>query len=134
MKARPADDRTCAATISERLRHLIDTQRQPNGKPYTTRQIGQAVGCSHGHIADLLAGTVAGPRVDILMKIAEFFGRDPAYLIPGSQAGFVPASEDVAQIAFRASRLDRQSLLGVKNLIDQILSGQIEPDNPRSSA
>ncbi|WP_027343895.1 helix-turn-helix domain-containing protein [Hamadaea tsunoensis] len=133
MKAREADDRACSATIGERLRHLIDTQRQPNGKRYTTRQIGQAAGCSHGHIADLLAGTVAGPRVDTLVKIATFFGRDPAYLIPGSLAGFVPASEEVAQIGFRASRLDRESLLGVRSLIDGILSGQIEPDGPGPS-
>jgi len=119
------------STIAGRLRHLIATQRQPNGRAYTTRQIAQAAGCSHGHIADIVSGKVTSPHVDTLVSIAEFFGRDPAYLIPRSRAGFDGAADDVAQIAFRASRLDRESLLGVQNLINQILAGEIKPDNPR---
>ncbi|MEV4415673.1 helix-turn-helix domain-containing protein [Catellatospora sp. NPDC049609] len=113
-------------TIAERVARLFDTHRRPGGRRYTTREVAAAVGCSHTHIAEIANGRVADPHVNVLVGIANFFGKDSAYLIPPSKAGFRPQSEEVASIAFRASRLDADALRGVKALIDEILADTAE--------
>jgi len=107
----------------------MQTQRRPDGTRYTTRQIAAEVGCSHAYIANIANGKVTNPAVDILVGIAKVFHHDPAYLIPESAGGFTPAKAEIAHIAFRASRLDRDSLLGVQSIISAILAGDIPPDN-----
>ncbi|GAB4057217.1 helix-turn-helix domain-containing protein [Catellatospora paridis] len=109
-------------TIAERVSQLFETHRRDDGRRYTTREVAAAVGCSHTHIAEIANGRVPDPHVNVLVGIANFFGKDPAYLIPSSKAGFRAQSEEVASIAFRASRLDADALRGVKALIDEILA------------
>ncbi|BCJ74315.1 hypothetical protein CS0771_38590 [Catellatospora sp. IY07-71] len=113
---------TGGETIAARVAQLFETHRRPDGRRWTTREVAAAVGCSHTHIAEIANGRVADPHVNVLVGIAGFFGKDAAYLIPPSKAGFRPQSEEVASIAFRASRLDAEALRGVKALIDEILA------------
>ncbi len=119
---------TGGETIAARVAQLFETHRPPHGRRWTTREVAAAVGCSHTHIAEIANGRVADPHVNVLVGIANFFGKDSAYLIPTSKAGFRPQSEEVASIAFRASRLDAEALRGVKALIDEILAET--PDGP----
>jgi len=125
----PARDGDGRESIASRVSHLMQTQRRPDGARYTTRQIAAEVGCSHAYIANIANGKVTSPAVDVLVGIARFFHRDPAFLIPESAGGFSPATAEIAHIAFRASRLDRESLLGVQSIISAILAGDIPPDN-----
>ncbi|NUR59369.1 MAG: helix-turn-helix transcriptional regulator [Catenulispora sp.] len=119
-----------SSTLASRLQHLIDSRRKPDGSRYTYREIGAATGSTHGHIHAIATGKADDPHVKVLVRIAEFFNVDPAYLIPPSVAGFACSQPaEVAAIAFRASRLDPEDLKGVQEIINRIVSGEIKPDN-----
>lgn len=80
------------ATIAERLHHLVETHRRPNGKRWSIRQIEAGVaqrgfvGTTRNVIETLLNGSVTDPKMSHLLALAEFFGVPVTYFLESQDA------------------------------------------------
>ncbi len=72
-----------------RLNNLFETRRDPEGKPYSVRQVAAQVGMSASHLSNLRRGRTTRPGADKVEALARFFGVDMAYFM-GSERVTLP--------------------------------------------
>lgn len=59
--------------FQEQFRLLLETQRDPQGQPYSLAAVAKAVGLSEQALAYLLDGRSQQPRLDTLRRLCRFF-------------------------------------------------------------
>ena len=98
-------------TIAERLRHLLDTYRRPNGKPWSIRQIVARLH-TQGHpaitrniITALVNGTVTDPKSSHLLALADFFQVPVTYFFEPQDA--VAEEEALISLAMQDTQIRR---------------------------
>ena len=67
--------------ISERIRHLIDTEDQGNVSAAARR-----LGCPQRTLAKVYSGETRNPGADLLQAIVERYPVDPAWLLTGVES------------------------------------------------
>jgi len=72
-----------------RLNHLFETRRDPEGKPYSVRQVAEQSGVSASYVSNLRRGRTTRPGADKIEALARFFGVDMAYFM-GSERVTLP--------------------------------------------
>ncbi len=72
-----------------RLNNLFETRRDPEGKPYSVRQVAAQVGMSASHLSNLRRGRTTRPGADKIEALARFFGVEMAYFM-GSERVTLP--------------------------------------------
>ena len=72
-----------------RLNHLFDTHLDPEGKPYSVRQVAAQSGVSASYVSNLRRGRTTRPGADKIEALARFFGVQMAYFM-GSERVTLP--------------------------------------------
>ena len=99
--------------LKDLVNFLFDNVMHPDGRPYTTQEVTDHVRISHATINQLRTGRSKNPTLPTLQEICRFFDvplnffdsqtYDECYAILAEKPE--ASTEDVAEIAFRASRL-----------------------------
>jgi transcriptional regulator with XRE-family HTH domain len=98
-------------TIAERLRHLLDTHRRPNGKPWSIRHIVASLNAqgypaiTRNIITALLNGTVTDPKLSHLVALAAFFQVPVTYFFESRDA--VAEEEALISLAMQDTHIRR---------------------------
>jgi transcriptional regulator with XRE-family HTH domain len=81
MNEKKARQGAAAQRFAERLNRLFDERRRPDGEKYTYGQVEAETGgeLSVAYLSMLCNGGVAHPRMDKLVRLADFFGMDIRY-------------------------------------------------------
>ena len=79
-------------TLAQRLDHLFDTVRRPDGQEYTNEHVANAVSAtgvtiSQSYIWQLRKQKKDNPTLKHLQALADFFGVPPAYFFDDAVAG-----------------------------------------------
>jgi transcriptional regulator with XRE-family HTH domain len=133
-KGKPVDQRLEPLLIKDLVNFLFDNVLHPDGRPYTTQEVTDHVRISHATINQLRTGRSKNPTLPTLQEIGRFFDVplsffdcqtvDECYAVLAERPGV--STGDVAEIAFRASRLTAEK---------QIAAGHpvVNPDRTRAS-
>jgi transcriptional regulator with XRE-family HTH domain len=99
--------------LKDLVNFLFDNVLHPDGRPYTTQEVTDRVRISHATINQLRTGRNKNPTLPTLHEICRFFDvplsffdcqtYDECYAVLAERPGV--STGDVAEIAFRASRL-----------------------------
>ena len=130
--------------LAERLNQLFATVHPAGRKPYTLREVADAINAEAGstiisvsYLSQLRAGQRTEPSHSRLVAIARFFGVDVDYFsgdVPAEDAGqqleFLTAMRDagVRSIALRANGLSESSLAAVRAVIENARRLENLPD------
>jgi transcriptional regulator with XRE-family HTH domain len=131
--------------LAERLNHLFATVHPAGRRPYTLREVADAINAEAGstiisvsYLSQLRAGQRTEPSHSRLRAIARFFGVDVDYFsgdVPADdadlQAEFLAAMRDagVRSIALRAHGLSESSLAAVRAVIENARRLEHLPDS-----
>jgi transcriptional regulator with XRE-family HTH domain len=75
----PGKNEEQAQFIGAKVDHLFRTITQPNGKPYTYKQVAAGTGLNFSYLRKLRVGKVASPSRGVLERLTTFFGVTPDY-------------------------------------------------------
>jgi transcriptional regulator with XRE-family HTH domain len=139
-----AGDGSGENVLAERLDHLFATVHPRDRKPYTLREVADAINAEAGatiisvsYLSQLRAGQRTEPSHSRLVAIARFFGVDVDYFskdVPAEDAGqqieFLAAMRDagVRSVALRAHGLSEFSLAAVRAVIENARRLEHLPD------
>jgi transcriptional regulator with XRE-family HTH domain len=132
--------------IAERLNRLWDA-RQPEGRPYTLREVADAVNKEAGHslvspqyLSVLRRGERSEPSFSILAALARFFGVTVDYFSAGEEtAGHTEeelrllqalSDNDVRHLALCAADLNESDLATVIGIIQRFRIAEGLPEEP----
>ncbi|MDI1463491.1 helix-turn-helix domain-containing protein [Catellatospora sp. KI3] len=126
-------------TFADKLNHLFETVHGPDRRPYSNRQVAEAVNSraaatdgptiDHSYLSKLRAGGRAKPSFDVVEALAAFFGVKVDYFGDDettaridAQLALLAAMRDagVRDLALRAAGLSPQGLDTVTALLDQV--------------
>lgn len=112
-KGKPVDQSSEPLLLKDLVNFLFDNVLHPDGQPYTTQEVTDHVRISHATINQLRTGRNKNPTLPTLQEIGRFFDvplnffdcqtYDECYAILAERPEV--STGDVAEIAFRASRL-----------------------------
>jgi transcriptional regulator with XRE-family HTH domain len=121
-------------TFSEKLNFLCKTIHPPNRGPYTLQEIADAVGVSPGYIHALRHGKKDQPTLEVIQKLADFFGIPAGAFFRGDKEAIEVAADvevfvalrdaEVRNITLRAARYspeERQALTGIMDQVSVML-------------
>jgi len=139
-----AGDGSQGNVLAERLDHLFATVHPRDRRPYTLREVADAINAEAGapiisvsYLSQLRAGQRTEPSHSRLVAIARFFGVDVDYFSAdasaedaGQQIEFLTAMRDagVRSIALRAHGLSESSLAAVRAVIENARRLEHLPD------
>jgi transcriptional regulator with XRE-family HTH domain len=140
-----AGDGSGGNVLAERLNHLFATVHPRDRKPYTLREVADAINAEAGatiisvsYLSQLRAGRRTEPSHSRLVAIARFFGVDVDYFskdVPSEDADqqieFLTAMRDagVRSIALRVHGLSESSLAAVRAVIENARRLEHLPDS-----
>jgi transcriptional regulator with XRE-family HTH domain len=115
-------------SLAQRLDHLFDTVRRPDGQEYTNEHVANAVSAtgvtiSQSYIWQLRKQKKDNPTLKHLQALADFFGVPPAYFFDDAIAGQI----DDRIEALRAER-ERG---GPEARLMAMRAGELSPDRRR---
>ena len=95
-------------TLAQRLDHLFDAVRRPDGQEYTNEQVANAVtakgvAISQSYIWQLRKQKKDNPTLKHLQALADFFGVPPAYFFDDAVAGQI--NEQIEALRAEQARL-----------------------------
>jgi transcriptional regulator with XRE-family HTH domain len=112
-KEKPVGQLSEPLLLKDLVNFLFDNVLHPDGRPYTTQEVTDHVRISHATINQLRTGRSKNPTLPTLQEIGRFFDvplnffdcqtYEECYAILAERPE--ASTEDVAEIAFRASRL-----------------------------
>jgi transcriptional regulator with XRE-family HTH domain len=125
------------ATLAQRLDHLFDTVRRPDGQEYTNEHVANAVSAtgvtiSQSYIWQLRKQKKDNPTLKHLQALADFFGVPPAYFFDDAVAGQIDdqiealraerehGGPEVRLMAMRAGELSADRRRQVMELLDVV--------------
>ena len=139
-----AGDGSRENVLAERLDRLFVTVHPPGRKPYTLREVADAINAEAGttiispaYLSQLRAGQRTEPSHSRLVAIARFFGVDVDYFSDSASAEeadqqieFLAAMRDagVRSLALRAHGLSESSLAAVRAVIENARRLENLPD------
>lgn len=139
-----AGDGSGGNVLAERLDHLFATVHPRDRKPYTLREVADAINAEAGatiisvsYLSQLRAGQRTEPSHSRLVAIARFFGVDVDYFSADispedadQQIEFLTAMRDagVRSIALRVHGLSESSLAAVRAVIENARRLEHLPD------
>jgi transcriptional regulator with XRE-family HTH domain len=120
-------------TVSEKIDHLFQTVRRPDGREFTYDDVeqGTAGRVSRSYVWKLRHGRNRNPSLDVIEALGEFFRVPPAYFFGDGSADKSPAKE-VAQVAAllrdpaarkvaeRAKGLSPQSVSAIADMVEHL--------------
>jgi transcriptional regulator with XRE-family HTH domain len=136
------------SVVAERLNHLFATVHPEGRRPYSLREVADAINAEAGrtvisasYLSQLRGGQRTEPSHSRLLAIARFFGVDVDYFSAGApgdeadeQAEFLTAMRDsgVRSVALRARGLSESSLAVVSAVIENArrLEQLPDPESP----
>ncbi|HEY8425661.1 MAG TPA: tetratricopeptide repeat protein [Limnochordales bacterium] len=71
--------------VMERLRHLFETVKRPDGRRWTLREVAEGTGLSLSYLWKLRSGRAVNPTRQVLEKLASFFGVPVTYLMGSTE-------------------------------------------------
>lgn len=119
-------------TLAERLDHLFDSVRRPDGQEYTNEHVAQAVSAkgvtiSQSYIWQLRKQKKDNPTLKHLQALADFFGVPPAYFFDDAVAGQI--DEQIEALRAERERLSETS--GSEARLMAMRAGELSPDRRR---
>ena len=78
--------------VVERLRHLFETVKRPDGKRWTLREVAEGTGLSLSYLWKLRSGRAVNPTRQVLEKLASFFGVPVTYLMGSTEKAAPPTA------------------------------------------
>ncbi len=103
--------------LKDLVNFLFENILHPEGRPYTTQEVCDKVRISHATINQLRTGRSKHPTLPTMQEVGSFFevplsffqctSYDECYAILAEERG--PQTQEVAEIAFRASELSPKS-------------------------
>lgn len=130
----PAPDGADRGTLASRLEHLFATVHPADRKPYTLREVAEAINTKAGtklispnYLWQLRNGERTEPSHTRLTAIADFFGVDVSYFSNDRAAQQVDEQLDIVvalrdagvrALALRAAGLSPQSLTAILGMIE----------------
>ena len=120
-------------TLAERLDHLFDTKRRPDGQEYTNEHVANAVTAkgvtiSQSYIWQLRKQKKDNPTLKHLQALADFFGVPPAYFFDDAVAGRIDAQ--IEALRTERERLSEASS-GTEARLMAMRAGELSPDRRR---
>ncbi len=126
-------------TFADKLNHLFETVRGTDGRPYSNRQVAEAITLKaagadgptvdHSYLSKLRAGGRAKPSFEIVEALAAFFGVKVDYFSDDAVAARIDAQlallaalrdSGVRDVALRAAGVSEKGLHTVAALLDQV--------------
>jgi transcriptional regulator with XRE-family HTH domain len=120
-------------TLAEKLDHLFNTVRRPDGQEYTNEYVANAVSAkgvtiSQSYIWQLRKQKKDNPTLKHLQALADFFGVPPAYFFDDEVAGQIDER-------IEALRTEREALRetegGPEARLMAMRAGELSPDRRR---
>lgn len=134
-----------ADSFANRLNQLFETQRDPDGKPWTNVAVAKAmhgIGFpgAPGYLSQLRNGQRDNPTLAYVKAVAEVFGVPAAYFTEDAAEAarlrddhaVLAALQDsgIAGLALRAKDLDRESLQSIEVIMDAVRKLKGYPEIP----
>lgn len=127
--------------VSEQIRILFAMCKHPEGRPYTLREVSDAIGISLPTIGQVRSGRIQNPQLHTLRALASFFGvslryfeaRTPEECVSILFHENVSREEPVAQmpeVALRAMSLSPRSQADVLKVIGWIEAAERQGGMP----
>lgn len=132
-------------SFADRLNQLFETQRDPDGKPWTNVAVAKAmhnIGFpgAPGYLSQLRNGQRDNPTLAYVKAVATVFGVPASYFTEDideaarfrDDHAVLAALQDsgIAGLALRAQDLDRESLDSIKAIIDAVRKLKGYPEIP----
>ncbi|HEY2698551.1 MAG TPA: helix-turn-helix domain-containing protein [Pseudonocardiaceae bacterium] len=116
-------------TLAQRLDHLFDTVRRPDGQEYTNEHVAGAVSAkgvtiSQSYIWQLRKQKKDNPTLKHLQALADFFGVPPAYFFDDAVAGQIDTQ-------IEALRTERENSGAPEVRMMAMRAGELSPDRRR---
>lgn len=121
-------------TFAAKLDFLCRTIHPPNRGPYTLQELADAVGVSPGYIHALRRGKKTQPTLEVIQKLADFFGIPAGAFFKNDEEAAEVAADvevfmalrdaEVRNIALRAAEYapeERQALTGIMDQVSRML-------------
>jgi transcriptional regulator with XRE-family HTH domain len=134
--------------LAERLDHLFATVHPQDRKPYTPKEVAEAINQAAGqrvisavYLWELKTGRSDNPTLKHIAALAAFFGVSPVYFFDdaGKSPDALPptlhaalARDEVREVALRAAGLSDASLQAIRGMIDSARA--LESPRPRKAA
>ncbi|HEV3361919.1 MAG TPA: helix-turn-helix domain-containing protein [Pseudonocardiaceae bacterium] len=120
-------------TLAERLDHLFDIVRRPDGQEYTNEHVANSVTAkgvtiSQSYIWQLRKQKKDNPTLKHLQALADFFGVPPAYFFDDAVAGQI--DEQIETLRAERERLSEASS-GTEARLMAMRAGELSPDRRR---
>ena len=129
-----AEDEGGDKLLARRLQHLYDTVHPAGRKPYSDREVAEAVNAAarekvtgRTYLYQLRTGRSGNPTYKLLIGLARFFGVSPTYFFSEEETarGELPPEavavlrdDDVRDMALKAAGLSEQSRQAIRQMID----------------
>lgn len=129
-----AEDDRGDRLLARRLQHLYDTVHPAGRKPYSDREVAEAVNEAAGeqitgrtYLYQLRTGRSANPTYKLLIGLARFFGVPPTYFFSEEETarGELPPEvvavlrdDGVRNLALKAAGLSEQSRQAIEAMIE----------------
>ena len=128
------ESRPSGGLLAERLDHLFATVHPQDRKPFTPKEVAEAINKAAGqrvisavYLWELKTGRSDNPTLRHIAALAAFFGVSPVYFFDdaGTRPDALPADlhaalarDEVRDVALRAAGLSDASLQAIKGMID----------------
>lgn len=132
-------------SFADRLNQLFETQRDPDGKPWTNVAVAKAmhkIGFpgAPGYLSQLRNGQRDNPTLSYVKAVAQVFGVPATYFTEDSDDAarlrddhaILTALQDsgIAGLALRAKDLDKESLQSIEVIMDAVRKLKGYPEIP----
>ena len=122
--------------VSKLVCLLFEHRRQPDGTPYTDRDVAYATGMSQSAISAIRRGIIQNPRIDNIKALCRFFKVGLSYFDAESDAEamelMVADQEDAGadlKLAMRLNRLSDDARRDLDRIITYVLRADISTHN-----
>jgi transcriptional regulator with XRE-family HTH domain len=119
------------SSFADKLEHLFETIRKPDGSQYTQAEVIEGTGdvLTRVYLWKLRTGRASNPGFHILKAIADFFGVDPNYFFDGEETAIdeektKPREKYMQEIQTRAYQMDERGRKAILDMMDYILTHQ----------
>lgn len=112
--------------LAEQLDILFDVFRAPNGKPYTVKEVSEAIRMTPATVSRIRSGNVPDPRMSTLKMFARFFHISLDYFFCGTREecrDFLARErglESIPELTLRSQDMARAIIADIERMVDYI--------------
>lgn len=124
--------------LALRLKRLFDEKRKPDGKQYSQKEIleGLQGAITPVYLWKLSNGHASNPTMQVIRRLADFFGVDPGYFFQNDALQVVSAEDHLQndraqQILNRSSQLDPDAQEIILLMIESMLKQSKKSKKPK---